>query len=164
MIVGLVIAGLLSYPFSLLPKPVGQILPFFGVVLFGYLGGLLFTLKNEEFSNFFKGVRSRKSSPAEIERKILVDTSTIIDGRIADIAKTGFLGGSLVVPRFVLNELQYVSDSAEPPPPARIMRHDVLAELQADRHPVTISDVDVDGVKEWMTVWSCLPARCNAPS
>ncbi|HNY83913.1 MAG TPA: PIN domain nuclease [Anaerolineaceae bacterium] len=150
LIVGLVIAGLLSYPFSLLPKPVGQILPFFGVVLFGYLGALLFTLKNEEFSNFFKGVRSRKSSPAEIERKILVDTSTIIDGRIADIAKTGFLGGSLVVPRFVLNELQYVSDSADSLRRQRGRRGiDVLAELQADPSiPVTISDVDVDGVKE----------------
>ncbi len=48
-----------------------------------------------------------------MKRALLMDTSVIIDGRIADIAETGFVPGELVVPRFVLNELQYIADSAD---------------------------------------------------
>lgn len=165
--IGLIIAALLAYPLSLLPRPVGQILPFFGVVLFGYLGIMLFTTKGEDFSGFLKGV-SRKTSKAPIpepERRILVDTSTIIDGRIADIAKTGFLGGTLVVPRFVLNELQYVSDSSDSLRRARGRRGiDVLAELQSDGSiPVTISDIDVEGVKEVDDRLVVLARQMHAP-
>ena len=46
-------------------------------------------------------------------RTILLDTSVIIDGRIADIARTGFLPGTLLIPRFVLDELQYIADSSD---------------------------------------------------
>jgi uncharacterized protein YacL len=166
--IGLIIAALLAYPLSLLPKPVGQILPFFGVVLFGYLGIVLFTTKGEDFSAFFKGVSQRRTSKApapESERRILVDTSTIIDGRIADIAKTGFLGGTLVVPRFVLNELQYVSDSSDSLRRARGRRGiDVLSELQSDGSiPVTISDIDVEGVKEVDDRLVILARQMHAP-
>jgi uncharacterized protein YacL len=80
----------------------------------------------------------------------LVDTSAIIDGRIADIVKTGFLHGTLIVPRFVLNELQYVSDSADSLRRQRGRRGmDILAELQQNESiPVVISDIDVEGVRE----------------
>lgn len=166
--IGLIIAALLAYPLSLLPKPVGQILPFLGVVLFGYLGIMLFTTKGEDFSAFFKGVSQRRTSktPApEPERRILVDTSSIIDGRIADIAKTGFLGGTLVVPRFVLNELQYVSDSSDSLRRARGRRGiDVLSGLQSDGFiPVTISDIDVEGVKEVDDRLVVLARQMHAP-
>ncbi len=84
------------------------------------------------------------------EHRVLVDTSAIIDGRIADIAKTGFLTGTLIVPRFVLNELQYVSDSADSMRRQRGRRGmDVLTELQHDENTnVIISDIDVEGVRE----------------
>jgi len=84
------------------------------------------------------------------EHRVLVDTSAIIDGRIADIAKTGFLTGTLIVPRFVLNELQYVSDSADSMRRQRGRRGmDVLTELQHDeKTTVIISDIDVEGVRE----------------
>ena len=80
----------------------------------------------------------------------MVDTSAIIDGRIADIVKTGFLHGTLIVPRFVLNELQYVSDSADSLRRQRGRRGmDILAELQQNENiPVIISDIDVEGVRE----------------
>jgi uncharacterized protein YacL len=164
----LIIAALLAYPLSLLPKPVGQVLPFLGVLLFGYLGIVLFTTKGEDFSAFLKGIGQRKSSKApvaEVGRRILVDTSTIIDGRIADIAKTGFLGGTLVVPRFVLNELQYVSDSSDSLRRQRGRRGiDVLAELQSDRLiPIVISDIDVEGVKEVDDRLVVLARQMNAP-
>ncbi|MFZ3071029.1 MAG: PIN domain-containing protein [Anaerolineaceae bacterium] len=155
LIIGLIISALLAYPLSLLPKPLGQIFPLVGVVIFGYLGSSVFMARHEEFSNTFRSVSSKIStknprSQSEGERRILVDTSAIIDGRIADIAKTGFLSGSLVVPRFVLNELQFVSDSADSLRRQRGRRGmDVLAELQQNENtPVTISDIDVEGVRE----------------
>jgi len=84
------------------------------------------------------------------EKSILIDTSVIIDGRIVDIAKTGFLPGNLVIPRFVLNELQYIADSAENLRRQRGRRGmEVLAELQKDRSiKTTIADIDVEGVRE----------------
>ncbi len=155
LIIGLIISALLAYPLSLLPKPLGQILPMVVVVVCGYLGSSIFMARHQEFSGFFKSISSRSTTrvgrgQSDGERKILVDTSAIIDGRIADIAKTGFLGGTLVVPRFVLNELQFVSDSADSLRRQRGRRGiDVLAELQQDENTtVTISDIDVEGVRE----------------
>ena len=155
LIIGLITAALLSYPLSLLPQPFGGILPFVGVLLFGYLGIILFVTRQSDFLGSFRSLFSKGNlrggrGQADPERRILVDTSAIIDGRIADIAKTGFLSGSLLIPRFVLNELQYVSDSADNLRRQRGRRGmEVLAELQKDEVlPVTISDMDVEGVRE----------------
>jgi uncharacterized protein YacL len=71
-----------------------------------------------------------------------VDTSAIIDGRIADIVRTGFLGGELVVPEFVLKELQQVADSADPLKRARGRRGlQVVQDLRTD---VQVATPDVD--------------------
>ena len=124
--IGLAIAALLAYPLSLLPNPFGTILPFVGVIVMGYLGVTMMVLRHREILNFFlfpdggenkqdlpklplldKGVRKQYSD------MMLLDTSVIIDGRIADVAETGFLWAILAVPRFILNELQYIADSAE---------------------------------------------------
>jgi len=125
------------------------------VVVWSYLGVSLFFTRSQEFQNVFHTVSNRFSSKGsrtqpESEHRILVDTSAIIDGRIADIAKTGFLHGTLIVPRFVLNELQYVSDSADSLRRQRGRRGmDILAELQQNENiPVVISDIDVEGVRE----------------
>ena len=73
---------------------------------------------------------------------MLVDTSAIIDGRIADIVRTGFLKGELVVPEFVLKELQQVADSGDPLKRARGRRGlEVVHDLRAD---VAVSTPDVD--------------------
>lgn len=152
MTIGLVIAAIMAYPLSLLPKPFSQILPLVGLLLFGYLGALLFVTRREDFINLIKNMSSKMPSRAkgESERRILVDTSAIIDGRIADIAKTGFLGATMVIPRFVLNELQFVSDSADSLRRQRGRRGlDVLGELQETKEVnVVISDLDVEGVRE----------------
>jgi uncharacterized protein YacL len=81
---------------------------------------------------------------------ILLDTSVIIDGRIADIARTGFLPGSLLIPRFVLNELQYIADSPDNLRRQRGRRGmEVLSQLQKEPLiPVRLSDIDVEGVRE----------------
>ena len=77
-----------------------------------YLGASLGAAKAESFSwDALRagGARAGAASPGKI-----LDTSVIIDGRIADVCETGFLDGNLVVPQFVLNELQYIADSSDP--------------------------------------------------
>lgn len=157
LIVGLIVAALMAYPLSLLPPLFAQILPFVAVLLFGYLGIVLFVSRQKElqsvFRNFSKGGsgdEKEETSGLQDSRRILVDTSAIIDGRIADIAKTGFIPGRLLIPRFVLNELQYVSDSADSLRRQRGRRGmEVLSNLQKDTSiPVTITDIDVEGVRE----------------
>jgi len=158
LIVGLIAAALLAYPISLLPTPLGNILPFVAVLLFGYLGIVLFVARQKDLQNLMRtfskggGDNQDKTDNGGLQdtRRILVDTSAIIDGRIADIARTGFISGRLLIPRFVLNELQYVSDSADNLRRQRGRRGmEVLADLQKDpRIPVTITDIDVEGVRE----------------
>jgi uncharacterized protein YacL len=81
---------------------------------------------------------------------ILMDTSVIIDGRIADIARTGFLTGTLIVPNFVLNELQYIADSPDGLRRQRGRRGmEILAKLQKEPTiPTEISDINVEGTRE----------------
>lgn len=118
--IGLMIAALLAYPLSLLPNPFGTILPFAGAILFGYLAVTMMLLRQREIFSFFRirNGEEEKAGEAGLDSKpqhtlMLLDTSVIIDGRIADVAETGFLWAPLAVPRFVLNELQYIADSSE---------------------------------------------------
>jgi uncharacterized protein YacL len=156
LIVGLLTAALLAFPLSLLPAPFGQILPFIGVMAFSYFGVSLFVMRQGDIMGLFSSLSGRggeggsSSSWTNLNRTILLDTSVIIDGRVADIAKTGFLPGTLLIPRFVLNELQYVADSPDGLRRQRGRRGmEVLAELQ--KIPsilVRISDIDAEGVRE----------------
>jgi uncharacterized protein YacL len=164
LISGLLVAALLAFPLSLLPAPFSQVLPFIGVLLFSYFGVVIFVMRQKDiFEIFFYRWQSRSgeagSETGEARgvlagnggvRNILLDTSVIIDGRIADIAHTGFLAGTLLIPRFVLNELQYIADSADTLRRQRGRRGmEVLAQLQKDSTvPVRISDIDVEGVRE----------------
>ncbi len=124
--IGLAIAALLAYPLSLLPKPFGTVLPFVGVIVMGYLGVTMMVMRHREVLNFFQFPYGGESNPdlpklplldksgrRQYSDMMLLDTSVIIDGRIADVAETGFLWAILAVPRFILNELQYIADSAE---------------------------------------------------
>jgi uncharacterized protein YacL len=158
LVVGLIVAALLSFPLSLLPEPFGSILPFAGAVIFGYLGISILRLRQNDISNFIDSIRGNRAPDKEVangtrwadSRTILLDTSVIIDGRIADISRTGFLPGSLLIPRFVLNELQYIADSPDNLRRQRGRRGmEVLSALQKEPGiPVRISDIDVDGVRE----------------
>jgi len=157
LVVGLVVAALLAFPLSLLPDPFRSIMPFIGVLLFGYLGVAVFILRQNDIFSVMRlnlpgklGGGDDASSGKEVGRSILLDTSVIIDGRIADIARTGFLSGTLLIPRFVLNELQYIADSGDSLRRQRGRRGmEVLAQLQRDTAvPVRISDIDVEGVRE----------------
>lgn len=155
LFVGLIIAALLAIPLSRLPSFLGQFFPFLGVILFGYIGVAVFiSRRNDIFSIFSSGrmfpMSERGGKGGEPERVILVDTSVIIDGRILDIAQTGFLVGELLIPRFVLDELQHIADSADALRRQRGRRGmEILADLQDSRTiPVRISDIDVEGTRE----------------
>lgn len=128
MIVGLLIAYLLAYGLNFVSVEKQQIVPWIYVLLTGimaYLGLLIGSKKIEEFS--FRGLgQSRDSSDHRV-----LDTSVIIDGRIADISDTGFLHGNLIVPRFVLDELQHIADSPDSMKRSRGRRGlDVLNRMQ----------------------------------
>lgn len=160
LIAGLIVATLLAYPLSTLPSPLGEFLPFVGAVVCGYLGIVVFITRSSDIlgtisSIFTKGASfARKSTEEETaspnKNTILLDTSVIIDGRIADIARTGFLPGALLIPRFVLNELQYIADSPDSLRRQRGRRGmEVLSQLQKDPSiTVQISDIDVEGTRE----------------
>ncbi len=157
LVVGLLIAALLSFPMSLLPNPFGEVLPFVGVVVFGYLGVAIFAIRQGDLFSVVSSISNHTTVPATEasgkladSRTILLDTSVIIDGRIADIARTGFLPGALLIPRFVLNELQYIADSADNLRRQRGRRGmEVLSQLQKEPLiPVRMSDIDVEGVRE----------------
>jgi uncharacterized protein YacL len=112
-IIGLLIALLLSYGLRFITNIEKQEIALWIFILLtcilGYLGLVIGTKKSEEVSFPFlgalKGVRS-----ADVR---ILDTSVIIDGRIADICETGFIEGNLTVPRFVLDELQHIADSSD---------------------------------------------------
>jgi len=157
LIVGLSVAALLTFPLSLLPSPFGRLMPFVAVLLFSYFGVSIFVMRQSDVfsvARFLPGSRNSgdesSASPREATRTVLLDTSVIIDGRIADIAHTGFLSGTLLIPRFVLNELQYIADSPDSLRRQRGRRGmEVLSRLQKETIiPVRISDIDVEGVRE----------------
>jgi uncharacterized protein YacL len=153
LFIGLLIAALLAIPLSRLPGFLGEIFPFIGVLLFGYIGVAVFISRRNDIFSVFSGrmlTMGERSGAAENDRVILVDTSVIIDGRIADIAQTGFLVGELLIPRFVLDELQHIADSADGLRRQRGRRGmEILADLQESKTiPVRISDIDVEGTRE----------------
>ncbi len=120
--IGLLLAALLAFPVSRLPAPFGNIVPLILAVFFGYLGAAVFVARQSDILHLLQRNKSLPASlatpdqapPTAVQRPtLLLDTSVIIDGRIADVAKSGFLLGTLAVPRFVLNELQYIADSAD---------------------------------------------------
>jgi len=143
LVVGLFIAALLSPVLSNLPSPFGEILPFVAALLFGYLGTAVMIMRQKDILSI---ISSRLTSEGMYhdERPVLLDTSVIIDGRIADISQTGFISGTMLVPRFVLNELQHIADSSDTLRRNRGRRGlDMLNRLKEESLvPVRITDMD----------------------
>jgi uncharacterized protein YacL len=115
---------------------------------FGVLGMIVAVRKFPEFDDLDKDIlKMGKRRGAELK---VLDTSAIIDGRVIDIGETKFLSGTLIVPRFVLQELHHLSDSPDPLKRARGRRGlDILARLQENTDiPVKILDKDPIDVAE----------------
>jgi len=103
---------LLGGALSFLPGELGRYAPIIGAVILGLVGAAAGTIKRNDLASFVQEVRGRGRERAS-EARLLLDTSVIIDGRIADVVRSGFVRGTLIVPRFVLAELQYFADSSD---------------------------------------------------
>ncbi|MGI6207770.1 MAG: PIN/TRAM domain-containing protein [Anaerolineae bacterium] len=155
LITGLILASLLSIPISLLPSPLREGLTLVVTFTLCYTGVAIMLMRRRELGRLIGYVRPKSSGDDQEhdpsangnERSILLDTSAIIDGRIADITRTGFIFGTIVVPRFVLNELQHIADSSDPLRRNRGRRGlEMLSKLQKESvTPVRIVDYEPDG-------------------
>ena len=149
LIVGLLIALLLGLPLQALPDPYGRYLPIGVSICFG-LGMVGLTVAKREdlvAAAEASGLLRRDNSAVSVrgtETQVVVDTSAIIDGRIADIVEAGFLYHRLLIPHFVLEELQRIADSSDTQRRGRGRRGlEILARLQKDG-PTPVEIVDDD--------------------
>ena len=151
LIVGLVIAYLIvSGIGTFINLPIITAIVGILVYLFmGYIGIRIALKSRDDLFNINKLSRLTTSLNKEKQSKVL-DTSVIIDGRIADICKTGFIEGKLVIPRFVLNELQHIADSSDDLKRVRGRRGlDILNSIQKELDiEVEISDKDFEDIPE----------------
>ncbi|SHG12880.1 PIN/TRAM domain-containing protein [Ornithinibacillus halophilus] len=124
LIIGLVIAYFANIPLQYINiELVSQVIPLFVTILLGYLGFQVGFRRREEFVSLLninkksekKRVSAEENTVADREtpKAKILDTSVIIDGRIADICQTNFLEGTIIIPQFVLGELQHIADSSD---------------------------------------------------
>ncbi len=156
-LLGLLMGLLLGFPLSNFPEPWGQILPLAVSLSLGLgMVGLTVAKRKDlvvaaEALGIFRRTDPDKDAPARAgEPHIVVDTSAIIDGRIAEIVESGFIYGTLVVPRFVLDELQHIADSSDTLRRNRGRRGlDILARMQKDPGtPVEIVEASIPDESE----------------
>ena len=150
LLFGLIMAKLVSDAIGLIPFDVGTaaIIRVSLTWAFCYLGMAMALRGRDEFSVIIPYVRLARHDRGE--EAYLVDTSAVIDGRIADLCKARFIEGRLAVPRFVLKELQAVADSADPIKRSRGRRGlEVLNQLRQFAHvDVRIHEEDLPGIAE----------------
>lgn len=155
LLVGLLLGLLLGLPLSNVEGPLGTWLPL-GVSLFLGLGMMGLTVaKRFDLIAAAEAAGLVRRPGAEAEQRagephIVVDTSVLIDGRIAEILESGFIYGTLIVPRFVLEELQHIADSSDTLRRNRGKRGlDILARMQRDpQTPVQVVEDDAPNVVE----------------
>jgi uncharacterized protein YacL len=151
LILGFMVANLISNVF--LPNLFDSqqvVLPLYGglYAICVYIGLRIGLKKGEEFH--LSGLKSFSKKNPRSENPKILDTSVIIDGRIADITETGFVEGTLIIPQFVLSELQHIADSSDSIKRTRGKRgleilHRMQKQVDVD---VNIVDTDFPGVKE----------------
>lgn len=182
LILGLLLANLIALPLARIPG-VGTYMSVLLNLTFGYLGLRFFSRRRYDIWNLItnmdikfklpKGIKKNKkgngisneaafaelASDDMVTMPKIVDTSALIDGRILDVAQTGFLEGTLVLPRFVLAELQGVADSTDPLRRSRGRRGlTVVTELQkvetlsVDIPEATLKELERDKVDEALVV------------
>ena len=142
---GLVFALFLAFPLSFLPGELGRFAPLVGAVVLSALGVAAGTIKRADLQGWVRELRGGRRE--RVGERVLLDTSVIIDGRIADIVRAGFLRGALVVPRFILAELQFFADSGDGTRRERGRRGlEMLAKMQKEATvSIVIDDEDPVG-------------------
>lgn len=181
LIIGLMLANLIALPMSRMPGGVGVYISILLNVALGYLGLRFFSKRRNDFWGMLTNIGDIKLKLPKIKRKAkedgtlesaenpvvdfyysspkILDTSAIIDGRILDVAQTGFLEGTIVLPRFILAELQGIADSTDPLRRTRGRRGlSVVTELQKlsnlsiEIPETTLKDLGRDKVDEALVV------------
>lgn len=158
-IIGLVLAVLISIPLWRTRIPViNNILPILLMIVFSYFGFRIGTTRLDDWRKAFTHAKSSKNDGGNvIERQDdnyhhykILDTNILIDGRIYDLVKTGFLEGTLLVPNFVLYELQYIADSGESIKRVSGRRGlDILNKLRNEKIvPIEMYDGDFEDIPE----------------
>ncbi|MFH5811745.1 PIN/TRAM domain-containing protein [Companilactobacillus sp. FL22-1] len=165
LIGGLVLANIISIPFYMMHNMFSNVIPVILMIVFGWIGFRMGTSRRSDWSNFSLSKRSNASksesksdeiaSEGQVTRRSakkdfypykILDTSVIIDGRIHQLAQTGFLEGKLMIPDFVVHELQLISDSSDNQKRERGRRGlDILNEIKMDqtiRYETTTRDYD----------------------
>ena len=157
LVVGMLVALLIKAILQTLPDPIFSKDPVtskniqnwilvINVIVFVYLG-MVIALRASDQLNFL--IPTTKTGGNGAQKNVVVDTSVIIDGRVADIAETGFLEGHMIIPRFVLKELQLIADSSDPLKRARGRRGlDILNRIQKDpKISVKIQETDFPDIQ-----------------
>ncbi|MGM0126279.1 pili retraction protein pilT [Enterococcus sp. AZ194] len=161
-IIGLTLGVILSTPLYNLDIPViNSVVPILLMIILGYLGFRMGTTRIDEWKRIFTPKQKKMETTPEsqlLDRKVedhfhkykILDTSVIIDGRIYDIAKSGFLEGVILIPNFVLYELQYIADSGDSLKRVRGRRGlDILNSLQKEEGiSVEMYDGDFEDIAE----------------
>ena len=145
LLIGGVLSALLAWPLSFLPRPAGQIIPAVVAVLLTLGSATAMLAKRDElFAALRRGQDSAPIAP------VVLDTSAIIDGRVREIARSGFLEGQLVVPQFALHELQQLAEGTDPGKQARGRRGlELLRQLRQDPHiDLVVCDLDPPGTDD----------------
>lgn len=160
-IIGLILAVLVSIPLWRTSIPVvNNVLPILLMIAFSYFGYRIGTTRLDDWKNLIaNGRRGRSKNPntevidqqdENYHHYKILDTNILIDGRIYDLVKTGFLEGTLLVPNFVLYELQYIADSGESIKRVRGRRGlDILNKLRKEKIvPIEMYDGDFEDIPE----------------
>ena len=152
LFIALLISVLLAFPLSMLPDLWGDLAPVVASLVLCLIIVPFTVLKGRALFQLF-GIslpEARMGRPAAGSGKLIVDTSALIDGRIADIGQAGFLPATLVIPRFVLEELQHIADSYDATRRNRGRRGlEILNRLQQEEYvPVEISDMEARDIPE----------------
>jgi len=157
---GLIVAFLAGLAINQMEIPIiNTYVPILLTLLLGYLGFQVGFKKRDELTSLFSINRSGKkrgSDGSEAEKEIpakqlkILDTSVIIDGRVADICQTGFLDGIIVIPQFVLEELQHIADSSDALKRNRGRRGlDILNRIQKEIDvQVEMYEIDFEDIQE----------------
>jgi uncharacterized protein YacL len=151
LIAGLTIAVLISIPVKSLPF--GGFISVFLIIFFGYAGMQIGMRKNEDVGRMLRVVPSADKKQFKVVKKEylgILDTSAIIDGRFADVYRTGFLEGSFILPNFVLDELKRVADATDPLKKERGRRGlNILNDLkEKNKDAYIMVNSDYDDIKE----------------
>jgi len=150
--IALLMSALLAVPLSMLPGRWGDFTPLVVSLFLSFIGISVVVMRGRELFQMFGIVLPERGVDRGVSRngQVIVDTSAIIDGRIADISQTGFIPGALIIPRFVLDELQHIADSYDAVRRNRGRRGlEMLAKLQKESGvSVEITEMDVKDVRE----------------